>query len=163
MFPAAAGCIRPKLAFTAGRYLEIQGKLEEAAQVWERIAVNYPSRTSLFRRILRGILHFRRGDLTAAVNSLNRAVLLALDPWKQRGIPLAGKVSQSQGTLKKPTSTGIQLSRRPTGYYGLRALELLEAWKQFTSPENAEPAHRHDQRARGGRRLDANLLYLPRK
>jgi len=128
----------PSLLFTAGRYLEIQGKLEEAAQVWERIAVNYPSSDQSFQgAFFAGILHFRRGDLTAAVNSLNRAVLLALDPLETAGAYLwLGKVSQSQGDTEKAHEYWNSASAAdPAGYYGLRALELLEGREAFTSPE----------------------------
>lgn len=126
----------PSLLFTAGRYLEIQGKLEEAAQTWDRIALNYPSSEQSFQgAFFAGILHFRRGDLPASLNSLNRAVLLAIEPLESAGAYLwLGKVSQAQGNPEKATEYWISAAAAdPAGYYGLRAVELMEGKEAFTS------------------------------
>ncbi|MEL7644787.1 MAG: transglycosylase SLT domain-containing protein [Anaerolineaceae bacterium] len=131
----------PGLLFTAGRYLEIQGKLEEAAQVWDRIAMNYPSSEQSFQgAFFAGILHFRRGDLTSSAASLNRAILLALEPLESAGAYLwLGKVSQTQGdTTKAQEYWNSAAAADPAGYYGLRARELAEGRQAFESPQTMD-------------------------
>ncbi len=128
----------PGLLFTAGRYLEIQGKLEEAAQTWDRIAMNYPSSDQSFQgAFFAGILHYRRGELTSSAASLNRAILLALEPLESAGAYLwLGKVSQSLGeTGKAQEYWNSAAAADPAGYYGLRAKELTEGKEAFQSPE----------------------------
>lgn len=128
----------PSLLFTAGRYLEIQGKLEEAAQVWDRIAVNYPSSDQSFQgAFFAGILHYRRGDLTSSAASFNRAILLALEPLESAGAYLwLGKLSQAAGDLDKARAYWNSAAQvDPAGYYGLRAVELAENKPPFASPE----------------------------
>ena len=128
----------PSLLFTAGRYLEIQGKLEEAAQVWDRIAVNYPSSDQSFQgAFFAGILHYRRGDITSSAASFNRAILLALEPLESAGAYLwLGKLSQAAGDLDKARAYWNSAAQvDPAGYYGLRAVELAENKPPFASPE----------------------------
>jgi len=131
----------PSLLFTAGRYTEIQGDLEEAAQIWDRIATNYPSSDQSFQAaFFAGILHFRRGDLTASAASLNRAILLALEPLENAGAYLwLGKVSQTMGEdAKAQEYWNSAASADPAGYYGLRAKELAKGKQAFTSPERLD-------------------------
>ncbi len=129
----------PGLLFTAGRYLEIQGKLEEAAQTWDRIAMSYPSSDQSFQgAFFAGILHFRRGDMTASAASFNRAILLALEPLESAGAYLwLGKVSQRMGDADKAREYwNSATAADPAGYYGLRAQELVEGKEPFQSPES---------------------------
>ncbi|MFZ3069661.1 MAG: transglycosylase SLT domain-containing protein [Anaerolineaceae bacterium] len=131
----------PSLLFSAGRYYEIEGQLELAAQIWDRIGTDYPSSDESFQgSFFAGILHYRRGDMQKSTMSLNRALLLALEPLEIAGSYLwLGKVSQSLGEEEKAIrywNSAVQAD--PSGYYGLRARELLENQPVFASPSQLE-------------------------
>jgi tetratricopeptide (TPR) repeat protein len=111
------------------------GKLPEAAQLWARVAESYPSSYQSYQgAFFAGILHYRMNDLSAAMASLNRAILLALQPMETAGAYLwLGKIYQKQGkTSEAEQNWSLAVQADPNGYYGLRAQELLENQPVFT-------------------------------
>lgn len=73
--------------------------LPEATQLWDRVAQSYPSSDQSFQgAYFAGILHYRMNDFDAATTSMNRALLLAIEPLEKASAYLwLGKVSQKQG------------------------------------------------------------------
>ncbi len=127
----------PSLLFSAGRNFEIAGMLPEAAQMWDRVAQSYPSSDQSFQgAFFAGILHYRMNDLEAATASLNRALLLAIEPLETASAYLwLGKVSQKQGESNQAKQYWqLAASTDPYGYYGLRAQEILKNQPVFTAP-----------------------------
>ncbi|MGV8050579.1 MAG: tetratricopeptide repeat protein [Anaerolineaceae bacterium] len=131
----------PGLLFTAGRYYEIQGKLDLAASTWDRIGTDYPSSSESFQGMFfAGILYYRMDNLVKASLSLNRALLLALEPLEIAGSYLwLGKVSQAEGDQEKAAQYwNSAVTSDPNGYYGIRAQELLDNKPIFAAPEQLE-------------------------
>ncbi|MFZ3151252.1 MAG: tetratricopeptide repeat protein [Anaerolineaceae bacterium] len=131
----------PSLLFTAGRYYEIQGKLDLAAFTWDRIGTDYPSSSESFQGVFfAGILYYRMDNLVKASLSLNRALLLALEPLEIAGSYLwLGKVSQAEGDQEKAAQYwNTAVTSDPNGYYGIRAQELLDNKPIFAAPEQLE-------------------------
>jgi len=127
----------PSVLFSAGRNYEIAGLLPEAALIWDRVAQSYPSSDQSFQgAIFAGILHYRMNDPEAANTSLNRALLLAIEPLETASAYLwLGKVSQKQGDNNQAKQYWqLAASADPYGYYGLRAQEILENRPVFTAP-----------------------------
>ena len=127
----------PSLLFSAGRNYEIAGMLPEAAQMWDRVAQSYPSSDQSFQgAFFAGIVRYRMNDLEAATASLNRALLLAIEPLETASAYLwLGKVSQKQGESNQAKQYWqLAASTDPYGYYGLRAQEILKNQPVFTAP-----------------------------
>jgi soluble lytic murein transglycosylase len=127
----------PSVLFSAGRNYEIAGMLPEAAQLWDRVAQSYPSSDQSFQgAFFAGILHYRMNDLEAANSSMNRALLLAIEPLETASAYLwLGKISQKQGNSSQAKQYWqLAASADPHGYYGLRAHEILENRPVFTAP-----------------------------
>jgi soluble lytic murein transglycosylase len=111
--------------------------LPEAAQLWDRVAQSYPSSDQSFQgAFFAGILHYRMNDPEAANSSLNRALLLAIEPLETASAYLwLGKISQKQGDSSQAKQYWqLAASADPYGYYGLRAQEILENRPVFTAP-----------------------------
>ncbi len=126
----------PSLLFSAGRNYEIAGMLPEAALMWDRLAQSYPSSDQSFQgAFFAGILHYRMNDLDAATTSMNRALLLAIEPLETASAYLwLGKMSQKQGDSSQAQQYWqLAASADPYGYYGLRAQELLANRPVFTA------------------------------
>jgi soluble lytic murein transglycosylase len=121
----------------AARVLERDKRLEEAAQVWQRVADEYPDneQTSL-ALFLAGIAQYRRGDYHMALPIFQRSLLLSSEPGEQaRAYLWVGKVQQQLGDeAAKQTAWQQAQSIDPSGYYSERARELLLGRAPFTAP-----------------------------
>jgi soluble lytic murein transglycosylase len=136
----AAAPTRPEAVdylMSAARVLERDNRLEEAAQVWQRVADEYPDnqQTSL-ALFLAGIAQYRRGDYHMALPIFQRSLLLAGEPEDQaRAYLWAGKVQEKLGDQAAKTAAWQQAqSIDPSGYYSERARELLIGRAPFTPP-----------------------------
>jgi soluble lytic murein transglycosylase len=127
----------PEFLMNAARIIERDNRLEEAAQVWERVANEYAASeqvpTALF---LAGISRYRLNDHAQALTTFQRSLLLATKPedraraylWigitqKKLGETAAAEASWQQGQAIDPN-----------GYYSLRARDLLLGMDAFESP-----------------------------
>lgn len=130
----------PSMLFNAGRWLEVEGRLDEAAALWMRAAQEYPSADNAFQSLFfAGILYFRAGDSTRAADALNRAVLVADSPLEYGGAYLwLGKLAAQAGENEKASEMWrTATSNDPNGYYGLRAEELNTGNPAFSAIPNA--------------------------
>jgi soluble lytic murein transglycosylase len=136
----AAAPTRPEASdylMSAARTLEYDNRLEEAAQVWQRVADEYPDnpQTSL-ALFLAGIVQYRRGDYHMALPIFQRSLLLAGEPEEQaRAYLWVGKTYQQLGDEAAKTTAWQQAqSIDPNGYYSERARELLIGRAPFAPP-----------------------------
>ena len=136
-YPASAAS--SDFLMNAARVTERAGKLEEAASTWERVADEYSTSenvpTALF---LAGVTRYRLGDLAGASTTFQRSLLLStLAEDKARAYLWIGKIQNQQGE-----GTGAEASWQqgqaadPTGYYGLRARDLLLGRVPFETPSS---------------------------
>jgi len=122
---------------TAARLLEMNTRLEEAAQVWQRVADEYPQSTQTPQALfLAGIAQFRRGDYHMALPIFQRSLLLSVEPEDQaRAYLWIGKTQAQLGDeTEKQTAWQQAQAKDPTGYYSERARELLLEQAPFTPP-----------------------------
>ncbi|MGB7875353.1 MAG: tetratricopeptide repeat protein [Anaerolineales bacterium] len=122
---------------TAARVLEINDRLEQAAQVWQRVADEYPDNIQTSQALfLAGIAQYRRGDYHLALPIFQRSLLLSTEGEDQARAHLwIGKTHEQLGDETAEQASWQQAqSIDPTGYYSERARELLIGRAPFTSP-----------------------------
>jgi soluble lytic murein transglycosylase len=129
----------PDYLMSAARVLERDNRLEEAAQVWQRVADEYPDQpqTSL-ALFLAGIAQYRRGDYHMALPIFQRSLLLSSEPEEQaRAYLWVGKTQEKLGDEAAKTAAWQQAqSLDPSGYYSERARDLLIGRAPFAPPSS---------------------------
>jgi soluble lytic murein transglycosylase len=122
--------------YQAGRVYEQGNFLELAAQTWERLIQEYPSYDkSILAEFNAGICYYRLGEYTKALTTFQRNSLLTTNVSdKARAEMWIGKTQQKLN-LKSDALNSFQqaVSADPTGYYSLRANELLNGQNPFTA------------------------------
>ncbi|MCL4562868.1 MAG: tetratricopeptide repeat protein [Chloroflexi bacterium] len=127
----------PQAIFDAARIYERANLLTEAAQTWERLGSEYPSSDQTFRGLfLAGVTYYRLANLSSAILSFQRSLLLAVNPEDQAAANLwIGKIEQAQNNAAAAQAAWQQAERAdPTGYYSERARDLLSGQNPFTPP-----------------------------
>ncbi len=127
--------------FDAGRVAERDDRLADAAQIWQRIATEYPSSDYGYRgTFLAGICYYRLGDYAAAQTIFEQATTLATNPSERAGVYFwQGKTQAAQGNSTAAKSTWQQAaSIDPTGYYSERARDLANDRQPFTPPPTVD-------------------------
>jgi soluble lytic murein transglycosylase len=121
---------------TAARVVERDNRLEEAAQIWERVANEYSASeqvpTALF---LAGISRYRLNDLAGALTTFQRSLLFATRPEDRARAYLWIGITQKElgeNTLAEESWQQGQ-AVDPTGYYSLRARDLIIKRAPFES------------------------------
>ncbi|GAB4456176.1 MAG: transglycosylase SLT domain-containing protein [Anaerolineales bacterium] len=127
----------PGFLINAARVTERNGKLAEAAQIWDRVANEYPSSEPVPDALfLAGIARYRLGDFTGALTSFQRDLILSTRPRDiARAYLWIGKTHEKLGDQ----SSAIQAWQQgqmtdPGGYYSLRAQDILLQRQPFESP-----------------------------
>jgi len=118
----------PGYLFEAARIYERDGKLDQAASTWERLAVEYPSAEISYSGIfLSGITRYRQQNYPDALSTFQRALLLATKPNETASAWLwIGKSNQALGDADKTAAAWQNaLEADPGGYYSERARSLL--------------------------------------
>jgi len=127
----------PEFLLTAGRILERDNRLEEAAQTWERVANEYSgseqTSTALFWA---GISYYRLNDLTGALTIFQRNLLLSNKIEDQaRAYFWIGKTQQELGDTTAAQQAWQQgQALDTTEYYSLRARDVLVGRGLFETP-----------------------------
>jgi soluble lytic murein transglycosylase len=127
----------PTELFEAGRIYERENKLDEAAAAWERLVSEYPTSDQSFRGLfLAGICRYRQGKLPDARLTFERAFLLATAPADKAAAALwIGKAQKAQGEAQAAEASWQQAAGLdPTGYYSVRAQDLLSDRPPFDPP-----------------------------
>jgi peptidoglycan lytic transglycosylase len=123
----------------AARVYERDGRFDDAAAVWERVANEHPdyaqAPTAVF---FAGIMQYRQADYNAALPLFQRSLLAASLPEDQaRAYLWIGKTEQQLGNAGE-TQTAWQQAQNsdPGGYYSERGHDLLIGQSAFTPPVN---------------------------
>lgn len=127
----------PNFLMNAARVTERNGKLQEAAQIWERVANDYPSSEPVPEALfLAGIARYRLGDLNGALASFQRDLILSTRPRDlARAYFWIGKTHERLGDNASAIQAWQQAQMTdPGGYYSLRAQDVLLKRQPFESP-----------------------------
>ncbi len=123
--------------FDAGRVAERDNRLADAAQVWLRIPVEYPSSDYVYRALfLAAICHYRLADYPSAESVFRQAQGNATTPVERAGAYFwVGKTQAAQGDASSAHATWqLATSIDPTGYYSERSRDMLNGLPPFTPP-----------------------------
>jgi soluble lytic murein transglycosylase len=127
----------PDFLMNAARVTERDGRLEEAAQIWERVAMEYSDSEQVPDALfLAGIMKYRLTDFDSAVATFQRGLMLSSEPEdRARAYFWIAKAQQKLGdtTLAEASMQQAQLAD-PSGYYSLRARDSLLHFEPFQSP-----------------------------
>ena len=127
----------PDELFSAGRILERDGRLDEAAAVWDRIGDAYPNNElATTGAFFAGILRYRQANYGAALTSFQRSLSLAVGVEDQTRANLwIGKAMQKIGDSAGTQAAWQQAQLAdPGGYYSERARDLLLGRAPFETP-----------------------------
>ena len=120
--------------FDAARVRERASQLEQAAQLWERLGMDYPESEWTFRGLfLSGIARYRLNDYEGSRAVLQRGLEIAVEPPDRAAAYLwIGKSHQVQGEEESAQAAWrIAIEADPNGYYALRAEDLLAGREPF--------------------------------
>jgi peptidoglycan lytic transglycosylase len=126
----------PQALYDAGRVAERSGDLPWAAQIWLRLPAEYAgapqAQDGAFQA---GIAYVRLRDYAAALNAFQTAEGLASDTGARAAALLwQGKAKQALGdSAGAAASWQAAAAADPTGYYSLRASDLLAGRPPFES------------------------------
>ncbi len=115
--------------FEAARILERDNRLAEAAEVWDRVMTEYPTSKWGWRSLfLAGVSIYRQGKPDLAATTFQRALVFASNPEEQSAADFwIAKAYQAQGKDEQARTYWEQCTTRdPTGYYSVRAREVLQ-------------------------------------
>ncbi|HLC03231.1 MAG TPA: tetratricopeptide repeat protein [Anaerolineales bacterium] len=126
----------PDALFAAGQTAERIGDFSTAAEIWLRIPSEYPTSRLAFQGAYEaGIVRFRAGNPGEARGAFELAQGIAGEPGETASALLwIGKSYRAAGDTASAKQAWLEASAAdPTGYYSLRATDLLEARQMFDS------------------------------
>lgn len=127
----------PNFLMNAARVTERDGRLEEAAQIWERVANEYSTNAQASDALfLAGISRYRLSDFSGALSLFQRNLLLSTAAEDIARAHLWIGMTQEQlgdSTSAMKSWQQAQLAD-PSGYYSLRAQDILLKRDGFASP-----------------------------
>ncbi|HEY5731784.1 MAG TPA: tetratricopeptide repeat protein, partial [Anaerolineales bacterium] len=127
----------PGFLMSAARVTERNGNLEDASQIWERVANEYPSSEQVPDALfLAGITRYRLSDFTGALTLFQRDLILSTRAEDLARVYLwIGKTQEKLGDKTSAERSWQQAQvTDPTGYYSLRAQDILLKRPVFQSP-----------------------------
>jgi len=123
--------------FEAARIAERDDQLQTAAELWVRMAVDYPNDEQAQRALfLAGIMHYRMQDYPGALAIFQRFLENALS-LQDRTAALFWQGKSQQALGDQPASAAsweLAANLDPTGYYSERARDLLRQRQPFSNP-----------------------------
>ena len=127
--------------FTAARLFEQNNQLEYAAKTWQRVIDEYPSDdNAILAQFEEGICYYRLGQYVQAQVVFQRNSLLASAVEdKARAELWVGKSLQKQNK-KDEANTAFQQAAAtdPTGYYSIRAKQILNGQSPFPTGDTID-------------------------
>lgn len=126
----------PDALFAAGRTAERADDLARAANIWMRISNEYPASTLSYQGAFEaGIAYFRMDELEAAKQAFEAASLHSTETGQQAASLLwIGKtVEKLEGNAAALPFWREAAAADPTGYYSVRAEDLLKGRDPFTT------------------------------
>ncbi len=134
----------PNLLYKAARILERDGRLLEAAAIWEQLIDKYPGAELSYRGLfLAGLSYYRAGKLPEALTTFQRALVLATTPTDQASAYFwVARTQQAQNDTAAARASLEQAALRdPTGYYSERARTLLAGQALLTATNTYDLAY----------------------
>ena len=126
----------PDFLMSAARVTERDGRLDEAAQIWERVANEYSASEQVPDALfLAGIARYRLEDYTGALALFQRDLIFSSNGEdRARAYLWVGKTQDQLGdkTAAEESWQQAQLAD-PTGYYSIRARDILLGTIPFQS------------------------------
>jgi soluble lytic murein transglycosylase len=119
----------PGFLYEAGRILEIEGDLEGAAVIWQRMMNDYPSAQRSYRALfLAAIQYYRLERYNDALSVFQRALVLAASPdEKARAYLWVGKTYRALGDEENAMNAWkLGEIADPTDYYSIRNSEIQQ-------------------------------------
>ncbi len=150
----------PEFLTSAARAAERGGDLATAAQLWERVAVEYPLYEGAMRTtFLAAITRYRMGQPAEANSDLQRALGMTAALNERAAILFwMGKAQRAVKNEEAAKSTWQQAALiDPSGYYSLRARQLLEGDQAARQDPLAPPPAYTLDYDRNAERLGAEL------
>jgi soluble lytic murein transglycosylase len=127
----------PELLYRAARDFEIEGDLDTAAVLWERVADDFPYYDNAFRAMfLAGISRYRQDEFGEALDIFQRSVEHAQSAYFRAAAYMwIGKAHQALGdALGAEAAWREAAGIDPVGYYSERSRDLLLGREPFTPP-----------------------------
>lgn len=127
----------PEALMTAARILESDGRLDQAAAVWQQVGDQYPAYSQAPLAVFfAGLMHYRQADYNAALPLFERSATMSSIPDDQaRADMWVGKAQQKLGRQSDAqNSWQVAQNADPNGYYGERANDLLQGRPPFAPP-----------------------------
>lgn len=124
--------------YDAASVAEMDNQLARAAEIWDRVSLEYPGYERAWRALLlSGISRYRLGDYAAADSTFQRLLANAINPEERSAALLwQGKTQNALGNFQAAQALWEQCSTiDPTGYYSERARDLILNRKPFALPE----------------------------
>lgn len=124
--------------FDAARIAERNADLEQAASLWERVAVEYPLSSQNHRSFfLAGVTRYRQGDFARARGLFQSSLVAAIAPGDAAASHLwVGKCELAMGESGAARAAWERAALAdPTGYYSERARDLLLGRSIFEPPQ----------------------------
>jgi soluble lytic murein transglycosylase len=121
----------------AARIYERAGELDKSAQLWESLPDRFSGDPSMSNAWFQaGIIRYRRGNYPRANQDFQSALLLAKEPGdRARALLWVGKTYAVTGDTKNAQSAWQQAQAvDSSGYYSLRARDLLDGRDVFAAP-----------------------------
>lgn len=128
----------PEFLFDAANIAEQADYLEQAADLWERVAVEYPGyEKAQYALHLSGVTRYRLADYSGAYAIFQHAQANAITlEERSAGYLWQGKAQHALGELEAATAAWeLAANTDPTGYYSERARDLLRNQPPFTPPQ----------------------------
>jgi soluble lytic murein transglycosylase len=138
IFPNAESS--PDFLMSAARILERDNRLDEAAQIWERVANGYPGNPLASNAIFMvGITRYRQSNFQVALGAFTRSLETAIQVEdRSRAYLWIGKAQQQLGNTEAMQQAWQQgQSVDPSGYYSERARDLLSNPAPFAPPTSS--------------------------
>lgn len=125
----------------AGRVYERDGRFDDAAKVWQRVADEYPTDSQApTGEFYAGIMQYRQADYNAALPLFDRSLVLSTLPEDQaRAYLWIGKTDDKLGDAAgRQNSWQSGQIADPGGYYSQRCSDLLMGLPPFNPPAAAD-------------------------
>jgi soluble lytic murein transglycosylase len=127
----------PEFLDFAARVSERGSDLENAANIWDRVTIDYPNSEQVYRAsFLAGITYYRLQRFDEARSAFERAFSQTpLKAEKSAALLWVGKARQAKGDPLAASEAWQQAAALdPTGYYAERSRELVKSQSPFTPP-----------------------------
>ena len=131
----------PVYLYTAGQIYEEGNLLESAAKTWERVLTEYPAyENSINAQFDAGICYYRLANYSQAQVTFQRNALLTSDASaKARAELWLGKTLQKLNKNNDALASFKQAANEdPTGYYSIRANELVNGQAPFPASSSVD-------------------------